>query len=93
MYRKRRRLMLRMGLRLSLLLVQVDPGHCCVAHAKWTDQVFVVGEFAGLHRWEHGDQRGNGLAIFGLIGDFTIVARCGMVDGGLGVGRLPVGVI
>ena len=93
MYRKCRRLVLRIGLRLNLLLAQVDPGHCCIAHAEWTDHVFVVGELAGVHRRKHGDQRGNGFAIFSLIGDFIIVARCGVVDGGLGVGRLPVGVI
>lgn len=84
---------LRLGLGLGLLLAQIDPGHCCIAHTEWTDQVFVVGEFAGLHRREHGDQRGNGLAILGLVGDFAVGARCGVVDGRLGVGGLPVGVI
>lgn len=93
MYRKRRRLVLRMGLRLGLLLAQIDPGHGCIAHAEWTDQVFIIGQFAGLHRWEHGDQRGGGLAILGLVGDFVVGARCGVVDGGLGVDGLPVGVI
>ena len=81
-----------MGLRLGLLLAQVDPGHGCVAHAERTDQVVVVGEFTGLHRREHGDQRGELLAIFGLVGDFAVGARRGVVDRRLGVG-LPVGVI
>lgn len=82
-----------MRLRLGLLLAQIDPGHGCIAHAEWTNHVFIIGQFAGLHRWEHGDQRGGGLAIFGLVGDFAVGARCGVVDGGLGVDRLPVGVI
>lgn len=33
------------------------------------------------------------LAILGLVGDIVVGARCGVVDGGLGVGGLPVGVI
>ena len=85
--------MLRMGLRLGLLLAQIDPGHGCIAHAEWTNHVFIIGQFAGLHRWEHGDQRGGGLPILGLVGDVAVGARCGVVDGGLGVDGLPVGVI
>lgn len=82
-----------MGLRLGLLLAQIDPSHGCIAHAEWTDKVFIIGQFASLHRWEHGDQRRGGLAILGLVGDFAVGAGCGVVDGRLGVDGLPVGVI
>jgi len=82
-----------MRLGLSLLLAQVNPSHCCIAHAEWTNQIFVVGKFTSLHRRKHRDQRGDLFTIFGLVGDLAVGTRCGMVDGGLGVGGLPIGVI